>query len=487
MKNILIIDDNRDVGDSIIQVASHIGFNALWTPTISEARRRARLETFDLVMLDDCLPDGDGYEFLSDFKQRNSAGEVIMMTEFNDPKGAELAIKEGAFDYLLKPITIDKLRHVLTLALAYSEERQRRDSNAPMPELDRRGIVGESPALMTCINHVADAAATQINVLITGETGTGKERFAEAIHYNSRYKDKPFVVVDCASLPNTLVESTLFGYERGAFTGADKSKDGLVKQANGGSLFLDEIGELPLDMQKKFLRVLQERTFRPVGSKKLEKSDFRLIAATNRNLVEMAARGKFREDLLFRLKAMTIDLPPLRRRKEDLKLLVEHFLHDICNRYRLEMKEVSNDFFDVLSAYDWPGNVRELYQVMENTVVNASSHTTVFPQDLPSDIRINVVCGLVSTNGPAKVDESIWGEITFPQNLPTIKELREGALSALMRAYTRELIQRTGGNIEEAQKIAGLSRSRIYAFIKKYNIRDIRPRTISEETLRRYQ
>jgi two-component system, NtrC family, response regulator len=485
MANVLIIDDDRAVGEIIFSVVSRMNCNAIWAPSISEAQARIKEQPFDLAFLDIRLPDGDGLSFLSAFNQKYPNSEVIVMTGFGDPDSAERAIKCGAFDYLQKPITLDELQHSLTTALAYTEELKHREDVHPLSAMDRRNIIGNSAPLMACLEKVADAAATEITILIYGETGTGKERFAEAVHNNSLRRGKPLVVVDCASLLKSLVESELFGYEKGAFTGADHAKEGLVKQADGGSLFLDEIGEMPLDVQKKFLRVLQERSFRPVGSKQVQRSDFRLIAATNRNLVEMTAHGRFREDLLFRLKAMTIELPPLRHRKEDLRPLAEHFLTVICNRYRIRGKGFSDDFFDMLAAYDWPGNIRELYQVMESTVINAQGQTRIFAQDLPSDIRINVVKESVATTNRCDdlSDTEIWGDITFPKTLPPIKEFRERALDALSREYAKEILRRTGGNMEEACRISGLSRSRIYAFIKKYGPRKKRTLASSDDTI----
>jgi two-component system NtrC family response regulator len=307
---------------------------------------------------------------------------------------------------------------------------------------------------------VTVAASSQANVLITGETGTGKEVFANVIHNNSERKEQNFVVVDCASLPEHLIESTLFGHVRGAFTGAEKNKTGLVKLADGGTLFLDEIGELPLELQKRLLRVLQERRFLPVGALKEEESDFRLIAATNRNLERCVHDGIFRRDLFYRLRAFTIELPPLRERKEDIRALTRFFLTRFCDRAQVEYKGISSEFFDHLEAHDWPGNVRELQQTLEQVFATAFHFPKLFAYHLPEHLRINTAQNFLrdkkgdKQRSPAKRERPLtWSDYKHEQEFN----------------YWQDLMSFCDGNISKACDISGLSRARIYQLFKKYN------------------
>ena len=293
---------------------------------------------------------------------------------------------------------------------------------------------------------LSEATSTDVNVLITGETGTGKELFAKAIHDNSRRAGESFVVVDCAALQGTLIESILFGHEKGAFTGAVQSRVGLIKQADGGTLFLDEVAELPLSLQKVFLRVLQERRFRPLGAQKEVESNFRLIAATNRDLEGMVRLGQFREDLLYRLRAQTIALPPLRESKEDIVPIAVYHTEKICKRSGLDAKTFSSDFIEALLSYHWPGNVRELVNAIERAVAAASSASTLFRKHLPREMRIELI--RTSTG-----NHSLSGGKTdiLPANhLPPLKELRASVYAKAEKEYLTDLLKMTAGNINQA-------------------------------------
>jgi two-component system NtrC family response regulator len=384
------------------------------------------------------------------------------MTGYGDPDGAELAIKHGAWDYIQKPSTMDAMTLPLVRALQYREEKK---ASKTMMILKREGIIGNSPKIRACLDLLAQVASSNANVLITGETGTGKELFAVAIHKNSSRANKNFVVVDCAALPENLVESILFGHEKGAYTGADRARDGLVLQADGGTLFLDEVGELPLPIQKSFLRALQERKFRPVGGKEEIESDFRLIAASNWNLGDMVRQGKFREDLLFRLRSFSIELPPLRERPEDTKDLVTYYMELLCKRYEIEPKEFSPEFIDVLTSYSWPGNVRELINALERALVNGRYERILFPKHLPTHIRAQIARSSVSEKETTEIKITPSSKI-----FPKIQELREKAITEVEEKYLKDLISFTQSNIKEACQLSGLSRSRLYLLLKKYNI-----------------
>jgi two-component system NtrC family response regulator len=465
MSRVLVVDDDPLIRRSIAQVVQKFGHQAIAASNIAEAMTHIQDEPFDLVLCDVRLPDGSGLDILPGLKNSSSRPEVIIMTGFGDPDGAELAIKNGAWDYVQKPLSLKDLSLTLERALEYREKKQAASKTVA---LKRQGIVGNSLPLKACLDVLAQASTSDANVLITGETGTGKELFAWAIHENSGRAARNFVVVDCAALPETLVESTLFGHVRGAFTGADKARDGLIKQADGGTLFLDEIGELSLSIQKAFLRVLQERRFRPVGGSQEVKSDFRLIAATNRDIEGMARKETFREDLLYRLRTLSLDLPPLRNCREDIKDLTLHYVAKFCSQYDVPMKGFSSDFFDVVEGYDWPGNVRELIQSLEKAVVTAKDEPRLYPKHLPQHVRIHIARAAVGPKSAEAQADAV--EASGADELPALEQAREAGLARIEREYLIQLNRSTNGDMKTACRISGLSRSRLYALYNKHHI-----------------
>jgi two-component system NtrC family response regulator len=391
---------------------------------------------------------------------------VIIMTGFGDPNGAELAIKSGAWDYIEKSASIKEITLSLERALQYRQQKISVAGTRAVAALKRQQIIGSSPKLTACLDLVAQAACSDVNVFLTGETGTGKELFARAVHDNSPRARGNFVVVDCTALPETLVESLLFGHEKGSFTGAEKSRDGLVRQAHCGTLFLDEVGELPLTMQKAFLRVLQEHRFRPVGGSREIDSDFRLVAATNRDLEQMVERGQFREDLLFRLRSFVIELPPLRERPEDIQELARYYADRFCERYGLAPKGFSPEFLNILLAYTWPGNVREFVHTMERVLSAARFEPTLFTKHLPTNIRIEVTRAAVGHDSPLTPPDS-GGTV---QTLLKLNDYREAVYNDAEKNYLYDLLALAGQNIPEACRVSGLSQSRLYALLKKHGI-----------------
>jgi two-component system NtrC family response regulator len=463
MAQVMIIDDDATMCDMLSSMVHRLGHEASSAVTVRDGLKQIFSKSFDIVFLDIRLPDGSGLDVLPRIREIPSPPEVIIMTGYGDPDGAELAIKNGAWDYIEKPSSIKEMMLPFMRALQYREEKRARK---PAVALKWEGIIGASPRMRQCFDILAQSANSDASVLINGETGTGKELFARAIHENSPRAGKNFVVVDCTALPKTLVESTLFGYEKGAFTGADKDQDGLVRQAHGGTLFLDEVGELPLVIQKAFLRVLQEHRFRPVGSKKELESDFRLVAATNRNLDEMVQLRHFRRDLLFRLQTFVIDLPPLRERKEDIRELVMYHMAKLSERYGIGTKGFAPEFLDSLVAYEWPGNVRELVNAVERALTMARHEPTLFAKHLPTHIRISLARAAVT-----KENTTVPKETPVSANpLPTLKTFRDSALQESERQYLEDLMSIAGSNIKEACRISGLSRPRLYALMKKYRI-----------------
>jgi two-component system NtrC family response regulator len=467
MATVLIIDDDKLICDWISNVVTRLGHHPVSTHLLREGLRKVQSEPFDIVFLDVQMPDGSGLEIMPKIKAARSSPEIIVITGLGDPDEAELAIQTGAWDYIEKPASFDTLKLPIIRALEYRAERK--PEKQPLV-LKRKNIIGDSPKITSCLELLAQAAGSNVNVLITGETGTGKELFAKAVHYNSSRAKRNFVVVDCTALPETLVESVLFGHARGAFTGADRSEEGLIKQADGGTLLLDEIGELPFLIQKRFLRVIQEHRFRPVGGRQEIESDFRLVAATNRNLESMVREGRFREDLFFRLRTLIIELPPLRELLEDIKKLTVFYINALCERFRIVPKGASPEFWEVVTEYKWPGNVRELIQALEKALLSAEDEPILFPKHLPTYIRIHVARNSFPKK-PASQDQP-----EIPSSVPKVpaklKEIRKAAVSEAEQQYLKDLISFVGGDINKACRISGLSRSRFYTLLRKYRPAD---------------
>jgi two-component system NtrC family response regulator len=464
---VLIIDDDKLICDWIAKVVTQLGHSSFYAHTLEEGLRKAQSEPFDIVFIDVRLPDGSGLDIIPKIKAARSSPEIIVITGLGDPDEAELAIQTGAWDYLEKPASFEAIKLPLLRALEYRAERK---PGKPSIVLKRNGIIGDSQKITSCLELLTQAAGSNVNVLIMGQTGTGKELFAKVIHYNSPRAKRNFVVVDCTALPETLVESVLFGHARGAFTGADRSEEGLIKQADGGTLFLDEIGELPFLIQKRFLRVIQEHRFRPVGGRQEIESDFRLVAATNRNLESMVRQGRFREDLFFRLRTLIIELPPLRELLEDIKELTVFYMNALCERFRIESKGASPEFWDVVTEYKWPGNVRELIQALEKALLSAKDEPMLFPKHLPTYIRIQVARNSFPKKPASQGKPEIRSSV--PKVPPKLKEIRKAAVSEAEQQYLKDLISFVGGDNNKACRISGLSRSRFYTLLRKYRPAD---------------
>lgn len=479
MSRILVVDDDPEVRETMASLIRRHKMDYDTVPSLADTRHKLTEQAYDVILLDVSLPDGNGLDLLQEIREIPDAPEVVILTGRGDPDGAELAIQGGVWDYLVKPASIKQISLTLNRALKYHNEKR---CSSELRALDLEGVVGNSSSMRTCFDLVAQAAVSDANVLITGETGSGKELFSRIIHRNSRRRDQAFVVVDCAALTDTLVESTLFGHKKGAFTGAVSDRMGLVQLADNGVLFLDEVGELPLAIQKSFLRVLQERRFRPVGGAQEVTSDFRLLAATNRDLDAMVERGEFRSDLLYRIKTVHLHLPALRERCEDIKPLALSIIDSLCEKYGIANKGVGTDFFDMLMAYDWPGNVRELNNVLEQAVTAAGHEKTLYAMHLPQELRIKVTreqlrsskssCGMSGQgNGDAAAaarteSEGVESVFNLSGNLPSIKEFKDMA----ERHYLERLVFKTGGDVPRMLELSGLSRSHLYALLKKNDI-----------------
>lgn len=490
MARVLIVDDDLLFNKMLATAVRRKGHEALQALNLREGFEACAKSLVDVLYLDVRLPDGNGLAAIGEFKKQAGEPEIIIVTGEGDPDGAELAINNGAWDYIEKPSTLDKITLPLLRALDYRKAK----AKAPVPRLPDADIVGQSDALRQCLEQASQAAASDATVLVHGETGVGKELVARAIHDASKRAKAPFVVVDCGALPDTLLEAELFGHAKGAFTGANQARQGLVALAHGGTLFLDEVGELPLSQQRAFLRVLQEKRFRPLGQKEEQQSDFRLVAATNKDLETLVEEGLFREDLLFRLRTIAIHLPPLRERMDDILLLARFQMERLCSGYGIPGKEFSGDFVETLAAYDWPGNVRELFSVVERAVVSGKHEPVLYATHLPLNLRVAKARGKVARHSspPAPQDHvaeaSDQAQQTTGTGLPDSesapqsalldetgkprpwKDVREDALNNLEDRYCRELIDYSGGNVTAAGRVSGLSRQRLHALLRKHEI-----------------
>jgi len=447
---ILVIDDEPLMADSLRQNLGEDGFTVDTAANGAEA-----IELFDrgahqLAICDLQLPDMDGMDVLRHIKDAQPSTEVIVMTGYGTVVRAIEATKAGAFWFLEKPFDYEVLQPLIEKAL------ERRELMAETETMRRQlstrteyfNIIGASKQMQTIYETIESVAKSDANVLIVGESGTGKELIANAIHYNSLRVKKPFIKVNCAALPKELIESELFGHTKGAFTGAHADKDGLIQHAAGGSLLLDEIAEMPVELQPKLLRVLQERSYRKLGSERTYAVDFRLITSTNRPPADAIRDGILRDDLFYRISTITIHVPPLRERTEDIQLLAEHFFKMYARKYQRPITGISQAAYQRLFAHTWPGNVRELQNVLERAVLLAKTNK-IEPVDLPFE------------NGtpPEKMAQGTGWDV--PPNM-TLEEIE--------KLVIEKTLQRTGGNKQAAANLLGIYRPRLYSKIRKYQI-----------------
>ena len=447
---ILVVDDDEPTADSLRLNLVEEGYTVDTAATGGQA-----IELFDqgghhLAICDLQLPDMDGLEVMRHIKDARPNAEVIVVTAHGSTTKAVEATKAGAFDFVDKPLNFEELELRVQNALKH---RELVAENANLRrQLSTRSeyfnIIGSAKSMQTIYETIESVAKSDANVLIVGESGTGKELIANAIHYQSLRSKKPFIKVNCAALPKELIESELFGHTKGAFTGAHADKEGLVQHAAGGSLMLDEIAEMPVELQPKLLRVLQERSYRKIGSEKTYAVDFRLISSTNRPPADAIRDGVLRDDLFYRISTITIHVPPLRDRSEDIQLLTEHFLHMYAQKYDRAISGVSQAAYQRLFGHAWPGNVRELQNVIERAVLLAKGNR-IEPVDLPFDN------GSVPEGSPTGV---AWD---VPPNM---------TLEDIERLVIEKTLQRTGGNKQAAANLLGIYRPRLYSKIRKYNI-----------------
>jgi two-component system response regulator HydG len=460
---ILIVDDEADMVENLARILARAGHACVTSTDARAALASVESETPDLLITDLKMPELDGMELLRRAREIDAALPVIMITAFATIESAVAAVKEGAFDYLPKNFSVDQLTVAVDRALRHREvQLENRNLRQQLQQvLGLDNIIGRSPAMAQVFELVKKAARSEANILVLGESGTGKELIARAIHANSPRAARPFVPVDCASLPENLLESELFGHERGAFTGAVRGKPGLMEVAHRGTLFLDEIGELPMPLQVKLLRALQERQIRRVGGTALIDVDVRVVSATNRDLREAVAKGQFREELYYRVNVIAIRLPALRERAGDVALLVQSFL----KRYGGDrVKGIDEAASTELEAYAWPGNVRELQNVIERACALADG-PTVTRLDLPDHI-LHPTPPLAAGAGGSAGQEGL----TVGTDL-MLKDAKERWMQVLEVTYLRDVLARHGGNISAAAKAAGIDRKTYHRLINKYDLK----------------
>ena len=447
--NLLIVDDERSIREACREVAQSLGYTAYVADSAEHAYRLLETQAFDAVLLDLRLPGAGGLEALRRIKERRPEAVVIVVTGYGTVQSAVQAMKHGAYDYVTKPFSVDELKLLLervgTHLKMKSENRLLREKVKSKQGFG--GIVGRAPEMEKLYRIIAKAANSVHPVLILGESGTGKEMVARSIHYSGPFRDKPFIPVDCGSLVPTLIESELFGYVKGAFTGANQAKDGLLAIAEGGTVFLDEVGELPVDLQAKLLRAIQEKEIRPVGSTRRIPINVRILAATNRDLEQAVTEGTFRRDLYFRLNVLSLRIPPLRERREDIPLLIAHFMERAARTSGQE-KIVGDEALKSMLAYDWPGNVRELENCLERTCAFTSG-PLIHVTDLPAAIGRTQISSSGNGNGHS-----------LNKIVPMAELERQSILNA---------IAELNGDKLQAARLLGIGKTTLYRKLKDYS------------------
>jgi len=440
--NILIVDDEFSVRDSLCKWFRSDGFTVETAENAAAAFDRFREKTWDIVLLDIKMPGMDGIEFNRHIQSIDKNIVVIIITGYASVATAVQAIKDGAFEYVSKPIDPDNLSHIIRNAI---EKRRLARENIQLRQkiedlTSPDDIVGTSPQLRRVLKMVASVAKTDSTVMIRGESGTGKELIARAIHSNSLRRYAPIISINCGAFTETLLESELFGHEKGAFTGADRVRIGKLERANKGTIFFDEIGNISMKMQMDLLRVLETKHITRLGSEKSIEVDFRVISATNRDLEKAVHEGHFREDLYFRLNVVTIDIPPLRERKQDIPLLARYFFNKYSQSMTKPIKDISPEAMEVIVNYEWPGNVRELRNVIERAIV---------------------VC---------ETDKITPDDLSFPFRSRARQIVTDDSLEAMEQAHIERILNRTGWQISRAAEILKIDRTTLYNKIKKYHL-----------------
>lgn len=465
LPKILCIDDDNLITKALRRVLVSLNYDVTIAETLTSGINTIKNDDFDLILTDLNLPDGDGFDIIRFAKEHCPTTEVIVISAHGTLARAVEAIKIGAYYFLEKPVDAEQLELLVSKALerrmlvAESENlrKQLRKNN------EYYSIIGSSQAMQEVFETIDLVAGTDANVLIIGESGTGKELVANAIHYNSLRAKKSFIKVNCAALPKDLFESELFGHLKGAFTGAVDAKQGLIGAANGGSLLLDEIGEMPIELQPKLLRILENRSYRQVGSSKEIPADFRLICSTNRDLNQSVEKGTMRQDLFYRINTITIKIPPLKQRLEEIPLLAETFIKRFNEKYQKKIVGITPDAYELMYSYSWPGNVRELHNVLERAVLLCREE-----EIRPANIYLERMSEIVNSNVTSVVEQkSSIDDLVFSS-----KELTNFSLDEIEKKAILYVLEKTNWNKVAAAKSLGIYRARLYSLMKKHGLTD---------------
>lgn len=456
---ILIIDDEKTICEGCRLALQEQGFQVAYRGTGQDGLNELQGNGYDLLLLDLKLPDMDGMQILSSVRRSHTRMPIIVMTGYATVPNAVAAMKKGAFDYLAKPFADDQL--ILSVTKAIENKRLKEENRSLRQQLFDRfnfsNIIGENPQILRVFEQIRKVASTDSTVLIQGDSGTGKELFAKAIHAYSRRAARQFVAFDCSTISASLLESELFGHVRGAFTGAVEDKAGIFEIADGGTLFLDEVSNLNLDVQGKLLRVMETQEYKPVGMARVKTTDMRVIAATNQDLKAMVNNGRFREDLFYRLNVFPIYLPPLKERKDDIPRLAYHFLRSFCRQTGKRIEGFSNDALEVLTNHDWPGNVRQLKNVVEHLVIMADGHF----------LDLSFVSEQLETRRSSIITK-------VPNTLDELKALKKQILEVRFgqteKAFLIKALAASRGNIAAAARRVGMQRSNFSALMKKHKL-----------------
>jgi DNA-binding NtrC family response regulator len=449
-RRILIVEDDQEMARFLAELLSEEGCDVATSRDGLSALENYRPGFYDLIITDLMMPRMKGTELVRRIKAADPEAVILLITAFGTIESAVEAMRAGAFHYITKPFRSDEL--LIHVQRAIEQRQLRREIDQLRTEVERRyrfgDLIGRSPGMKRIFETIARVCDLAANVLIVGESGTGKEMVARALHANSSRAAAPFVAINCAAIPETLIESELFGYVRGAFTDAKKDRPGLFHEASGGVLFLDEIGEIPLLLQAKLLRVIEDREVRPLGGNRSEKIDVRLVSASNRLLEDLIHERRFRQDLYYRLNVIRIDLPPLRERAEDIPVLVEHFIKKFAHKAQHRVEGIDKEALALLIGHRWPGNVRELEHTIERAVLLGKG-PTIGVNDLPAQL-----------SG------------TDPRKLPLAEAVaRSFTLRDLEREYIERVLENTGGNKTEAAKILGVDRTTLYRKLEEYKVK----------------
>jgi len=465
LPKILCIDDDNLITKALRRVLVSLNYDVTIAETLTSGINTIKNDDFDLILTDLNLPDGDGFDIIRFAKEHCPTTEVIVISAHGTLARAIEAIKIGAYYFLEKPVDAEQLELLVSKALerrmlvAESENlrKQLRKSN------EYYSIIGSSQAMQEVFETIDLVAGTDANVLIIGESGTGKELVANAIHYNSLRAKKSFIKVNCAALPKDLFESELFGHLKGAFTGAVDAKQGLIGAANGGSLLLDEIGEMPMDLQPKLLRILENRSYRQVGSSKEIPADFRLICSTNRDLNKKKKKGTMRQDLFYRINTITIKIPPLKQRLEEIPLLAETFIKRFNEKYQKKIVGITPDAYELMYSYTWPGNVRELHNVLERAVLLCREE-----EIRPANIYLERMSEIVNSSVTSVIEQkSSIDDLVFSN-----KDLANFSLDEIEKKAILYVLEKTNWNKVAAAKSLGIYRARLYSLMKKHGLTD---------------